>query len=96
MILVPSMDIDTAGRIFVGSYNEFGYLEVDSLGTMIYRSLSDLLPIEQKDFNVVRGTHVTQQGVIFRAYQHLYIWANDSLHMIPAREEIHEWLDAFL
>jgi len=85
-----SMDINEEGRIFVGSDNEFGFLEVDSMGMMIYQSLSDLLPDEQKDFSFVRGTHVTEEGVVFRASQHLFIWANDSLHMIPAGEEIHE------
>jgi serine phosphatase RsbU (regulator of sigma subunit) len=83
-----SMDMDEEGRIYVGSDNDFGYLEVDSSGTMAYLSLSDRLPEEFQDFGYVRGIHVTDQGVVFCAYQDIFIWSNDSIHTISGEEEI--------
>ncbi len=85
-----SMDINSEGRIFVGSVNDFGYLKVDSLGTMVYQSLSDRLPEEHQDFGNIRRTHVIDRRVAFRADNHLFEWTNDSLSMISTENDIHE------
>lgn len=84
-----SIDMDEQGRIYVGSDKEFGFLEADSSGAMMYRSLSDLLPEDRHDFGFVRGVHATDQGIVFRAFRDLFVWAEDSLHLIPGEEEIH-------
>lgn len=38
---------DHNGRIFIGSNDEFGYLNIDSLGAIYYQSLSDQLNLER-------------------------------------------------
>ncbi len=35
------VDPENSDRIYVGAYNEFGYLEPDSIGKMAYNSLKD-------------------------------------------------------
>jgi serine phosphatase RsbU (regulator of sigma subunit) len=84
-----SLDIDQEGRIYAGSDNEFGYLEVDSSGSMVYRSLSTLLPEESSDFKSIWSVHTTRHGIVFRAYEDLFIWADDSLRIVKGEGEIH-------
>ena len=42
--IVFSLAIDTSGTIFVGSFNELGYLESDSSGQLTYVSLVERIP----------------------------------------------------
>jgi len=39
--IVRSLAIDKKGKIYVGSRGEFGYLKPDSIGKMIYVSMTD-------------------------------------------------------
>ena len=69
---VLSMAIDSLGRIYVSSGNEFGFLASNSIGLLTYHSLSDLLS-EAETF--VEGTgkvYVAKDGVYFQTATTLY------------------------
>ncbi|MFC2081140.1 SpoIIE family protein phosphatase [Bacteroidota bacterium] len=87
---VHSIAVDNSGRIFFGSENEFGYLVPDSIGGFEYFILSDRLKEEYQNFNEIWETHVTEKGIIFQAYHNIFIWKDDSLHIIPSEEQIYE------
>ena len=78
-ILVPSATVrslamDATGRIWVGAYGNFGYLEADAHGTLQYVSLLDKIPPEQRNFNDVWQVLITPQGNFFRSYARLFRW----------------------
>ena len=79
--VVKSIDVDANGRIYVGALNEFGYLSPDSVGQMVYISLSERLDPEYSNFNEIWTTHVTNQGVIFQAWDYLFLYKDDSIHI---------------
>lgn len=77
---VRSLDIDSAGRIWVGGSNEFGYVEQSSEKGMEYISLVDLVPADAKPFFDIWETIIINDDVFFRATNHLFRYSNGKLY----------------
>ena len=75
--IVLSLAIDKNNRIYVGSYNELGYLASDSIGQMQYVSLLDRLPQAYHQCKQAWYTHVLDQSVYFMTPKYLFRYAND-------------------
>jgi len=86
---VTSMACSQTGIIFVGSQQEFGFLEPDQTGTLQYRSLSGQLPDEDQFFSVVWSTHCADGFTVFQAEECLYIYKDDSLRAIYPETSFH-------
>ena len=79
------LKIDKSGNIFVGSFNEFGFFQINRNGKYIYQSISKLLGqevIHQIDF--IWKIHLYNGAVVFQSFQNLYIYRNNKLKIIPA------------
>lgn len=87
---VKSLASDSDGRIYVGAQSEFGYLKSDSTGQLSYISLSDQLNDSVGYFDFIWSTHATPEGIIFQAQESVFIWENDSLHVISSENAVHE------
>ncbi len=72
--IVRSIDIDNDGKIFIGSSNEFGYFETDSIGKYKYFSLSDKLPDEDKQFQDIWQCYVFTENVYFVSRKQTFIY----------------------
>lgn len=70
------------GRIYAGGTNEFGYLEADAKGQLVYHSISQRLPPEQRLFSNVSSITPTSHGIYFRANR-MFRYYQDQLTMIP-------------
>lgn len=82
---VRSFKIDDFGKIYIGSYNEFGFFESNKKGKYAYQSISNILSSKQKtEIEFVWKTHVFLDEVIFQSFQHLYIYKNKKLKIINA------------
>ena len=77
-----SLAIDSAGRIFVGSANDFGYLAPDAHGALQFVSLKEKLPEADRDFNDVWRTWATPSGVYFQTERVIFKWVDDRLTLI--------------
>ncbi|MCK4746463.1 MAG: hypothetical protein KAT15_05485, partial [Bacteroidales bacterium] len=86
---VTSMAVSQTGIIFVGSQQEFGFLDPDKTGTLQYRSLSDQLPDEDQFFSVIWATHTGDGFTVFQAEECLYIYKDDSLQTIYPESSFH-------
>ncbi len=62
---VLSLDCDSAGTVYVGSWGEFGYLRPNNLGKMEYVSLSKDLDTAYSSFTDVWDIYSTREGVYF-------------------------------
>ncbi|WP_372773882.1 triple tyrosine motif-containing protein [Mangrovibacterium sp.] len=87
--VVRSIKMDENDRIYIGQQNEFGYMEPDATGLLTYHSLSDKLEDNQKNFDEVWRIHITNIGVIFQSYTHLFIYRDDRLIEVPLKNRIH-------
>ena len=79
--IVRSLAIDDAGKIWVGANGSFGYLAPDAAGTLSFVSILDKVPQEDRNFTDVWQTLATPQGVFFRAYQRLFRWDGEHMHV---------------
>ena len=87
--VVRSLAMDENGRVYVGAYNELGYLTADKQGNHEYVSLLSHLSPEQRVFDNIHKTYVLNGGVIFNTERSLLIWDNDQFHEIlwPERND---------
>lgn len=82
--VVRSMDIDSAGIVYVGANNEFGYLEPNKLGKTQYISLSDKLPENERKFQNVWKTFTTTEGVYYFTLNQIFRYHNNKITTIKA------------
>ncbi len=84
--IVYSFAKDKNGRIYVGAGNgELGYLGADSVGNMIYISLSKLIPEKKRQFSKVPAIEVFDDAVIFLTPLALYIYKNEKFTIIDVQ-----------
>ncbi|WP_158278690.1 ATP-binding protein [Rhodohalobacter mucosus] len=77
-----SLALSEDNRVYVGSVNDFGVIETDSLGLAFYRSISDSLPDNMKDFEDVWETKAHSGGVLFRTRSAaFYVTPDDSIEI---------------
>ena len=81
--VVRSLAMDENGRVYVGAYNELGYLTADKQGNHEYVSLLSHLSPAQRVFDNIHKTYVLNGAVIFNTERSLLIWDNDQFHEIP-------------
>ncbi|MCP4176910.1 MAG: hypothetical protein GY756_04015, partial [bacterium] len=62
---VYSLAVDSAGTVYVGAVNEFGFLAPDSLGSLQYNSLSVNLDSALQNFKYVREICIINHSVYF-------------------------------
>jgi serine phosphatase RsbU (regulator of sigma subunit) len=86
---ILSMAKDSSGTIFVGSQNEFGYLAPDNGGKLIYNSLSDSLPENDRMFNQVWKTYAVGNKVFFQSYENIFVLENNKITTIYPETSFH-------
>ena len=97
--IVRSLDVDAAGRVFVGVEGDFGYLEPDSSNTLRFISLRDRIDPDHLEFWEVWGTHATTEGVYFQTSNFLFRWDGNTMKVWESEPGFHTsfWVrDQFL
>lgn len=70
---VRSALVGKGGKIFVGSQGDFGYLESNPQGELIYSSLADSLEGALRDFDETWKVFTAQDRVYFCTFKRIYI-----------------------
>jgi serine phosphatase RsbU (regulator of sigma subunit) len=86
---VTSLAKDHSGTIFVGSQNEFGYLAPDKAGDLVYFSLSDSLPEEDRFFNTIWKTYAGDDKIYFQAEENIFIFDGNQILSIYPETSFH-------
>jgi serine phosphatase RsbU (regulator of sigma subunit) len=86
---VISMAKDSSGTIFIGSQNEFGCLAPDITGSLVYNSISDSLPENDRLFNQIWKTYVSGNKVYFQAYENIFILEDNRITPIYPETTFH-------
>ncbi|MCD4794722.1 MAG: SpoIIE family protein phosphatase [Bacteroidales bacterium] len=94
---VYSLAKNDAGRIFVGaSANEMGYLKVGDDGDMIYKSLTEKIPEDKKQFTRVTQVHKTKKNhIVFVTPLTIYIYENDTIKTIDISKPENSFFNSF-
>ncbi|NOZ35671.1 MAG: SpoIIE family protein phosphatase [Chlorobi bacterium] len=80
--LARSLAIDSAGIIYVGGDNEFGYIQPDSKGNLYYTCLSDSLDENLKDFAEINSVFATNNGIYFCSKKKIYKYSDKKISVI--------------
>jgi ligand-binding sensor domain-containing protein/DNA-binding CsgD family transcriptional regulator len=87
---IRSVAIDTRGRVYVGSQDDFGYFFPNSSGKLTYTSLSDSLPAQYRDVNEIWKVHIDNQKVYFSSFEHVFIYDGSQFVIYDMPETIDE------
>lgn len=83
--IVRTVYIGEDGKIFVGSFEEFGYFEHDSLDSLVYHSLKD----EVKDFRFqndeIWSIVPVQDEIVFQSFGSLFIYDGHTVRGIRTK-----------
>ncbi|WP_421918619.1 triple tyrosine motif-containing protein [Marinifilum sp.] len=80
--LVRSLAIDQSDRVYVGAYNDFGYLEPNLKGELVFRSLADFLPEKERDFEEVWQIFHYKNGIVFHTFEKIIFYKDEKLSII--------------
>jgi ligand-binding sensor domain-containing protein/DNA-binding CsgD family transcriptional regulator len=78
-----------SGVLYAGAFNELGYFTNDSLGATVYVSLKSLIPNEYKGFGDIWRIFEGPWGIIFQAFEGLYIYNEGSIEVVLPRSSFH-------
>ncbi len=80
----PKLDIDNRGRIFVGGYNEFGYLNTES-GNPQLVSLKDKF-LKRENFGLIVNVVCIGENVFFESTDKLYLFHHEYIQLIDKKK----------
>ena len=86
---VYSVETDHKGTLFVGGYNEIGYLQTNGTGGQEYVSLLNYLADTLHSFGEIWKVHSTGSGVYFKADQYLFRWTGDTIETWKTNNRFH-------
>lgn len=75
--MVRSIYISDKGEIFIGAYNEMGKMVTGENGKLVYESLMDEIPEENRNFDDVWNIMPYDDRIIFQSYNALYVLNSD-------------------
>ncbi|RLD60590.1 MAG: hypothetical protein DRI95_15315, partial [Bacteroidetes bacterium] len=80
--IVRSLAIDKDEKIWVGAYNEIGFLQANQIGEMEYVSITNLVPEKHKDFGEVWKIHPTEHGIYFQSFAAIFYYDYNKVKLI--------------
>ncbi|MCF8370065.1 MAG: LuxR C-terminal-related transcriptional regulator [Bacteroidales bacterium] len=84
---VRSLAIDSANRVYVGAYQEFGYLDHDSLGNLKYESLLHLVPEECENFADIWKIVEINNTIYFQSYYYIFEYKEGEMKILRPENE---------
>lgn len=83
----PRLVVNEQGIIFAGGYSEFGFLEPNSSGDLVFTSLIGFLNQKDRNFGQVTKIFTLGDEVLFSAESKLFVYANKKLKLIDVSKE---------
>jgi len=87
--VVRSLAVDSLQRVYVGAYNELGYLKSDYQGKLVYHSLVDLIPEADRDFDEIWQIFPYEDGILFHSFQKILFYKDGEIVTFNPDNEFH-------
>lgn len=71
--VVRSIYTSNRGSVFIGAYNNFGYLENDFTGKLTYVSLIERLKKEDQNFGDIWRINEAENKIFFQSFSHIFV-----------------------
>ncbi|MCD4791890.1 MAG: PAS domain S-box protein [Bacteroidales bacterium] len=73
-------------KIYIGGCDEFGYLGIDSVGQIKYRSLIEMIPEEERGFRDIWAIYKIEKSLIFQSFTKIFILEGEKITIIHPDE----------
>lgn len=87
--LVRSLTIAQDGKIYVGGQNEFGYFFPGANGTLVFHSLKNLLPVQERSFADVWNVLIYDNQLFLRCSERIF--RIDTFNKVSVYRATSEW-----
>jgi len=85
--IVRAVEISKDHKIYVGGQNELGFFSADKNGFLIYHSLLDLVPKQDRSFDDVWNISFYGNDIFFRTNKRIFQLSNNKITVYPTRSE---------
>jgi len=85
--IVRSVEIGDENRIYVGGQDELGYFSPNGSGTLIYHSLTNLIPSKNRSFEDVWDIITYGKSIFFRSPNKIFQYNSGSITVFKATSE---------
>jgi ligand-binding sensor domain-containing protein/DNA-binding CsgD family transcriptional regulator len=79
--IVRSLQIHSSGKIYIGGQDEIGYFYPNQNGTLVYHSLKNILPVNDKQFADIWNIVIDKDEVYFRTVNKIFKLKNDKIEV---------------
>jgi serine phosphatase RsbU (regulator of sigma subunit)/ligand-binding sensor domain-containing protein len=86
---IQALAVSKENVIYLGAQGEFGYLAPDNSGKLIYNSLSDQIPGNQKSFSNIIRLWEWNNNVVFQSEEAIFLLSEGKLHTILPETSFH-------
>jgi len=86
---VRSLCLDNDGRVWVGGFNEIGYLTIDSTQKIVYKSIIDKIPQEYRYFNQAWNIYNYKQSLVVETQNELFFISNNNFKAFHSKNGYH-------
>jgi len=80
---------DKKGKIWVGGYNEIGYLTVDSINQIIYKSIVNQIPKEYQNFSRAWNIFEQNENLIVETTNNVFVFNKNKFKAYTSKNEYH-------
>lgn len=88
--ITRSIEIDQKGKVYIGASGEFGHLVRNAKGAVQFESLCKNLPEEEKkSFTDIWKIHCLKEGVIFQAFEKMFLWNQGHTEILLPENKFH-------
>ena len=85
---IRSVKIDPSGKIFVGGYNDFGYLKPNAKGKLEYYSIAKFIKLNKpQSINQTWKIHFYKNEVIFQSFKTIYVYKKNKVSILKTPHE---------
>jgi ligand-binding sensor domain-containing protein len=85
--IVRSVEIGNDNKIYVGGQDELGYFSPDVTGTLVYHSLTNLIPTKHRSFEDVWDIIAYDKSIFFRSPDKIFQYKTGTITVFKAPSE---------
>lgn len=85
--IVRSVEIGGDNKIYVGGQDELGYFSPDGTGTLVYHSLTNLIPTKHRSFEDVWDIIAYDKSIFFRSPDKIFQYKTGTITVFKAPSE---------
>ena len=80
--VVRSISVGESNRVYIGAYNDFGYLKTLDNGKKQYQSLREKVPESYRDFGEIWKIITHNNGVIFQSFSTIFFYDGNEVKIL--------------